>query len=220
MKKLFLFPLFLFALAAHSQSYKTDTLPYHFSWKNGWAVKIAPLQIIDAELRLYVEKKISKKTSFEFFGSHNIPNIASISSEVFAGSYKSSDNYISNYAAYGNKIGVGYLHFFSANHHSYIAFESFYKNYAYDIKTRFHDLDTRYCFEVFCLQTILCKRVAKKIIFYDLFIGGGIRTRYIKAPVFPNYYREIPWKVDLENAKTSKFFPKIQIVVNIGFNIK
>jgi hypothetical protein len=80
MKKQLLHALFcLVDLAAFCQSnkiHKQDSVPYHSTIKNGWALKLNALQpFVIGEFRMHFEKRITEHSAFEVSGSVYRPSL-------------------------------------------------------------------------------------------------------------------------------------------------
>ena len=224
MKYLLLSFFLLFAFAAHSQSTvinKSDSTGYHFSVTNGWVVKMTPLQILaDNELRIYLEKRISNKSSIEIFGSYFYPDYS-------LADYYRVEVLDLGYLRFARKIGIGYKMYNKRHFLNTTSIELFYK-YSERISeandyTGYHTYDRYDYFRTPCLQYTKGKRLQTKLFVFDFFVGAGLRINFEKSvstPIIPSdKVQIIDWGFD-KNLGLSGFIPTIQCGVNIGLKIK
>jgi hypothetical protein len=186
MKKLlllfFLFFNYCFSFAQSKKANINDSIPFKFSFDNGWVLKLNALQpIAIGEFRVGVEKQILNKSSIELFGSYYIPSLQFYNSiggkgDLNSGKYFGNNNY---------KFGAGYLKMVEYN--SYLEVIGFY-HYSMDTK----DFTSKYFNllqvpksytaigknRVFCFQILGVKRLEKNKMFVDVFLGFGLRYRY------------------------------------------
>jgi hypothetical protein len=239
MKKHLLLLLFCFVgLSAFCQSNKInkqDSVPYHFSLKNGWALKLNALQpFVIGEFRLGAEKRISPKTSIEFFGSYYIPSLQFYYAlggrgDLNSGKYFGKNNF---------KIGAGCLIEVPSIKRTYIEVLGFY-HYLEDIKdfsnSSFNLQQTiqGYSFggknKVFCFQIFGVNRLERRSIFFDIYFGFGLRGRSSQiimnsASTSPTliYDGNLPYEYDRAgNVLIRKMFMySLQCGVNIGIQSK
>ena len=234
MKKLFLFPLLLFALAAHSQSNKTDTIPYHFSWKNGWAVKMNLLQPITiGEFRLGIERRVSRYINLDILGSYYIPKMQFFyygdEGNSFEGQYSGKGNY---------KIGLGLMRMEKIKNPIYselIFCYRYYHDYRYDYTDVYPyvfnsgiQYNAFYFTKVFSLNGLVGKRVNINKFIIDFYGGLGLRLKYIRSdfnPVNSTQFSEVIQNWESDGIDTRIFYniklktdllPTIQMGINIG----
>ncbi|MFM2225512.1 MAG: hypothetical protein RJA07_1714 [Bacteroidota bacterium] len=224
MKKYLLFLLFcLIDLSAFCQSNKInkqDSVPYHFSIKNGWALKINALQLLtEYECRIYLEKKITKNTSVEVFGSY------------YYADYSLADFYWVErlglgYLNYARKIGVGYK-MYSRNKNPHVTtFEFFYKYFEranYGISTtpfnssypaNYNEYDY---YNSFCLQWSEGKKIELKRFICEFYCGAGMRVRFLKSFNSNNFNTYSQWHLA---PGALGICPSLQLGVNIGIQSK
>ena len=191
MKKLFLLISFscCFCFAFAQNKSLADTIPYKFSWKNGWALKMNLLQPITiGEFRFGIEKKVAKRTNFSVYSAFYIPKFEHFyynraEGYEFLGQYNGTSNF---------KVGVSLIQFSKKEKSDYLELLFFYKSYKdfyfdpyqpfeFNGKTYFH-----YYYEVFCLQSLYCKRLnIDKFAFLDFFAGIGLRMKFEKIIIHP-----------------------------------
>ncbi|MFM7016030.1 MAG: hypothetical protein ACKOX3_06845 [Bacteroidota bacterium] len=220
MKKSLLILLFSFiGLSAFCQANKLnkqDSIPYHFSMKNGWAFKINPIQLFtEYECRIYLEKKITKNKSVEIFGSY------------YHADYSLADFYWVHrlglgYLEYARKIGVGYKMYSSSKNPHTTTFNFFYKYFErenYGISTTplnsphpkmYNEYDY---YNSFCLQWSEGKKFESKRFICEFYCGAGMRIRFLKS--FNANNSNIYSKWSLAPGEIG-FSPSLQLGVNIG----
>ncbi|MEY2829525.1 MAG: hypothetical protein RIQ33_1383 [Bacteroidota bacterium] len=246
MKKHLLLLLFCFVgLSAFCQSNKInkqDSVSYHFSLKNGWALKINALQpFVYGEFRIQIEKMVSKNNSVEILGSFFVPKFQ----YEYAQRAKGFDIY-GQYTGNRNfKIGLGYIMKLSSERNPmFLELFGFYKRYDdyYDNpstrQTFFNNTNynlyyfEKYNYKVFCIQTLANKRINIRHFFIDVFGGVGLRIKYVKYVYVPDdkqfpvikrdwgVYSEEFNGIYLVNSFKARIFPTIQLGVNIGIQSK
>ncbi|MEY4877107.1 MAG: hypothetical protein RL708_2256 [Bacteroidota bacterium] len=215
-KPLLLIMLLLVGLYTYSQSNKTDTIqPYHFSLKNGWALKVNPLQMLaDYELRVYLEKEISKNARIEIFGSY------------YHTDFPLTDLYWVNqiglsYLSYASKIGIGYKYFSNQHPKRYNDFELFYKYFERDGSYQNKDpnlypapiiINANSSYKVVCLQYNLGRRYQSKRFLFDVYFGAGFRVKFQKSILIP---RDLSYEI-INTPWSLEGIPSLQMGMNIG----
>ncbi|MFM2225513.1 MAG: hypothetical protein RJA07_1715 [Bacteroidota bacterium] len=239
MKKHLLFLLFcLVDLSAFCQSNKInkqDSVASDFSTESGWALKINALQPFTiGEFRLGTEKRISPKTSIEFFGSYYIPSLQFFYAlggrgDLNSGKYFGKNNF---------KIGTGCLIEVPSIKRTYIEVLGFY-HYLEDTKDfsnsslNFQQLIKGYNFagknKIFCFQILGVNRLERGNIFFDIYFGFGLRGRSSEiimnsASTIPTliYDGNLPYEYyRAGNVLIRKMFMySLQCGVNIGIQSK
>jgi hypothetical protein len=245
MKKHSLLVLFCFVgLSAFCQSNKInkqDSVPYHFSLKNGWALKVNALQpFVYGEFRLGIEKRITKMTSLELINSYYIASLQQFyakggRADSYAGQYFGKNNY---------KIGLGFILKEPETQHPIFVEFSFFYHYSEDFKINVEDDAQPYLFnqksnfdfitqeKVFCFQILCSKRIKKNHLFLEPYFGFSLREKYLKLIARPYskdyspiviYNDLLPYAytgVFLVNKISLNVIPMIQLGVNIGIQSK
>jgi hypothetical protein len=225
---------FCFVFAQTKKTNVSDTIPYHFSLKNDWALKLNALQpFVVGEFRFGLEKRIKNYSSLEFQGSLYIPSFQmyyyDLKDKSFEGQYAGKNNY---------RIGLGFDFYpKEMGDKLYIQFMFSYRHYE-DIRVNFIDdsqpflfannihYDYKDYYRVFLIQANINRRYAIKRIFADVYIGIGLRTKQISSKVTPYSNDYLPiirdWQFyeeqySLLNKPISIIlFPSIQIGLSVG----
>jgi hypothetical protein len=224
---------FFFVFAQTKKTNVSDTIPYHFSLKHDWALKLNALQpFVVGEFRFGLEKRITKHDGLDLIASFYVPSLQlfhySEKGRSFAGQYSGNRNY---------KLGIGYLNWFGTNNQAYfelLAFYHCYEDYYYnlndDVYPYLFDGKVNYTLQInhriFSTQLLVGNRIKTNRFFLDYYFGFGLRTIYIKTSEIPDSKTFLPiirpWESDGINVKLlyqhikSQIFPTIQFGVNIG----
>lgn len=209
-----------FSLDAKSQS-KKDSITYHFSFKNGWAIKVAPFALLDAEARVYVEKRITKNKSVELFGAYFTNKLPS---NAFYDNVQSGDAFLeTNIGSDNYKIGAAYINLIKQTN-NYFEVDVFYKKYhnAFHEHLNLIGVNEQYFYQVGCIQFLYGRRIQyAKNAFFDFYGGIGLRTKFVQT-IFTKYTDSpilTPWHHYVDHDGIA-FFPSIQLGINFGLKTK
>ena len=215
------------AFSQNQKEQTADSVNYHFSFANKWVVRFAPLQILPgAEIRFYIEKKITNHSSLEIFGSKFINVVANL--------FFSKDDAMYNKYE-GFKVGIDYKYFLPFPRQSnYIELSTFYKNV---LETSLSDdnpqIFKQYFYKITCFQALYGKRLETKKMTFDFYCGVGLRTKFVRniftlkssSAIFSatNWHTEtqtIGGITFLPETIQFGYVPSIQCGINIGLKIK
>jgi hypothetical protein len=239
MKKLlllfFLFLNYCFVFAQIKKVSLDDSIPYHFSLKHDWALKINALQpFLYGEFRFGLEKNICKNRSIEMIGSFYVPSLQQFYDPNNSGGYSGQYSGRSNY-----KLGFGYLYKIGPLSPIFTQVSLFYHHFE-DSEYNIEDIRNPLIFEgksnydvlnkhnVYCIQMIGGKRWELKHLFFDAYFGFSLREKFQKTIVTPYSfnYTEYVYSNKIEHyAYSGSYFtpaidltivPLIQIGLNVG----
>ncbi len=224
-------------LYTYSQSNKADSLHYHFSLKNGWALKLNALQpFVIGEFRFGLEKRVRSDISIEVIESFYVSKFQRYyydsKSKSFEGQYSGKRNY---------KVGLGFNFYPDNLQKLFVSFQFIFRHYQ-DIRTNYVDdsppyrfakgiiYDYKDSYKVILLQTTINRRVSINGIYTDIFLGVGGRVKLIKSEFIPHSidYQIISKNWEFYQQQINllyqpihlKVFPTIQFGVNIGIQSK